>query len=230
MSAVLVLKVGVQASFVTQWDSHVALITHLQMNPFPLTANFPIIPKYTISYFLSANGPRNPPIITGIHESHVKVHITTPMIRTWLVIKIASIIIWCKMEATTRTNIWQLGLNTGMGKPTVPDKWVLQVRVWYPICHTCAKPCTCGVVSQVWAGILRAESGPPATYTSMPPNEQPSSMVHLDYQMQTLCLSCLSWWCQAYFWSHLWGDLWCLEDLLGESEHHSTWFSFCHLT
>jgi len=25
--------------------------------------------------------------------------------------------------------------------------------------------------------------------------------------------SCTSWWCEAYFWSDLWGDSWCFEDL-----------------
>jgi histone H4 len=30
--------------------------------------------------------------------------------------------------------------------------------------------------------------------------------------------SCSSWWCQAYFWSHLRGDPWCPENLLGECE------------
>jgi hypothetical protein len=93
VSTVLVLKVGVQASSITQSDSYFALITDLQMNLFPLTINILIIPKYPISYFVSANGLRNPPIITGIHWSHVKVHILTPMIRTWLIIKIMSIII-----------------------------------------------------------------------------------------------------------------------------------------
>ena len=66
----------------------------------------------------------------------------------------------------------EVGFNMGTGKPMVPDKQVPWVWVWYPIWHTWAKPCTHGTVSQVWAGILRAESGPPTTYTLMPPNEQ----------------------------------------------------------
>ena len=36
--------------------------------------------------------------------------------------------------------------------------------------------------------------------------------------------SCPSWWCQAYFWSHLRGDSWCFEDLFGEREVPSSSF------
>ena len=50
--------------------------------------------------------------------------------------------------------VWaHLVLNTGMGKPVVPDKRVPRVRVWYPIWHTQAKPRTRGAVSWVRAGI-----------------------------------------------------------------------------
>jgi len=51
-----------------------------------------------------------------------------------------------------------LGFAMGMGKPMVPDKWVLQVRVRYPICHTQAIPCTCGAVSWVPVGIFTSIS------------------------------------------------------------------------
>ena len=42
--------------------------------------------------------------------------------------------------------------------------------------------------------------------------------IHSRYHKAHYSLSCSPWWCQAYFLSYLWGDLWCLEDLLGECE------------
>jgi hypothetical protein len=40
--------------------------------------------------------------------------------------------------------------------------------------------------------------------------------IHPRYHKAHYSSSCSPWWCQAYFWSHLWGDLWCLEDFFGE--------------
>ena len=48
----------------------------------------------------------------------------------------------------------------GAGKAVVSDKQVSWIWVWYPIWHTQAIPHTHGVVSQVWAGISKSDSGP----------------------------------------------------------------------
>jgi hypothetical protein len=81
-----------------------------------------------------------------------------------------------------------LGFKTGTGKPTVPDKQVPRVWVWYPIWHTQAKLCTHGAVSRVRVGIFEG-----CACTSMPANEPQSLRFKTSQQLANIASdsSCL---------------------------------------